>query len=75
MSTNQSPGCGALRDGKWPAAEHLPRIEKSLWEGCGVKLWEMCEVDNCDCGGAPLDPYHAPVMMPSLLDSTDTVLT
>lgn len=40
-----------------------------------MKLWEMCEVDNCDCGGAPLDPYHAPVMMPSLLDSTDTVLT
>ena len=65
----------ATADGLWPGAEHLERIEKSLWEGCGVKLWEMCEVDNCDCGGAPLDPYHAPVMMPSLLDSTDTVLT
>jgi hypothetical protein len=19
----------------------------------------MCEVDNCNCGGAPLEPYHA----------------
>ena len=57
----------ATKDGKWPDVKHLPRIEKSLWEGCGVKLWEMCEVDNCDCGGAPLDPYHAPVMMPSLI--------
>jgi hypothetical protein len=27
----------------------------------------MCEVDNCDCGGAPLDPYHEVVMMPSLV--------
>jgi hypothetical protein len=56
----------ATKDGMWPEREHLPRIEKSLWEGCGVKLWEMCEVDNSTCGGAPLDPYHEPVLMPAL---------
>ena len=56
----------ATKDGMWPEREHLPRIEKSLWEGCGVKLWEMCEVDNSACGGAPLDPYHEPVLMPAL---------
>ena len=27
-----------------------------------MKLWEMCEVDNCECGGAPLEPYHDPVL-------------
>ena len=58
----------ATKDGKWPGEKHLPRIEKSLWEGCGVKLWEMCEVDNCACGGAPLEPYHEPVLMPSLIE-------
>ena len=56
----------ATKDGMWPDPSHLPRIERSLWEGCGVKLWEMCEVDNCECGGAPLEPYHDPVLMPSL---------
>jgi hypothetical protein len=58
----------ATKDGAWPAERELPRIEKSLWEGCGVKLWEMCEVDNCACGGAPLEPYHEPVLMPSLIE-------
>ena len=56
----------ATKDGMWPDKAHLPRIEKSLWEGCGVKLWEMCEVDNSACGDAPLDPYHEPVLMPPL---------
>jgi hypothetical protein len=32
----------ATKDGLWPAAENLPRIENSLWEGCGVKLWWGC---------------------------------
>jgi hypothetical protein len=25
-------------------------------------------VDNCACGGAPLEPYHEPVLMPSLIE-------
>jgi len=57
----------ATKDGKWPGPEHMPRIEKSLWEGCGVKLWEMCEVDNCNCGDAPLDLLHDAVMMNPLV--------
>jgi hypothetical protein len=57
----------ATKDGMWPDVSELPRIEKSLWEGCGVKLWEMCEVDNGNCGDAPLDPYHETKLMPSLV--------
>jgi len=61
----------ATKDGTWPEAKHLPRIEKSLWEGCGVKLWEMCEVDNSTCQGAPLDPYHETALTPSLVAADD----
>ena len=57
----------ATKDGLWPDASELPRIEKSLWEGTGCKLWEMCEVDNARCSDAPLDPYHETRLMPSLV--------
>mmetsp|Transcript_9912 Transcript_9912/g.36270 ORF Transcript_9912/g.36270 Transcript_9912/m.36270 type:complete len:550 (+) Transcript_9912:98-1747(+) len=41
------------RDGNWPAKHHLPRITESLRK-CGIELWELYEVDNCNCEGAPL---------------------
>lgn len=55
----------ATPDGNWPADDQIDRIEDSLWRGCGVKLWEMCQVDNTTAfrGDAPLEPLHEPVLM------------
>lgn len=40
-------------DGDWPEKHHLPRITQAH-ELCGIKLWELYQVDNCNCTGAPL---------------------
>ena len=40
-------------DGEWPAAEHLPRVTAAL-HTCGIELWELYQVDNSCCAGAPL---------------------
>ena len=42
------------RDGSWPAADQMPRIE-AAHAACGVAMWELSEVDNSCCGGAPLE--------------------
>ena len=56
----------ATPDGLWPAEDQMDRIEDSLWRGCGVKIWEMCQVDNSTAhdGDAPLEPLHEPSLMP-----------
>ena len=56
----------ATPDGLWPAEDQMERVEDSLWRGCGVKIWEMCQVDNSTAhdGDAPLEPLHEPVLMP-----------
>ncbi|PSC68636.1 violaxanthin de-epoxidase-related [Micractinium conductrix] len=46
----------ASKDGQWPASEEArTRIEKLL-AGAGIKPWELSNVDNSACAGAPLDP-------------------
>jgi hypothetical protein len=40
-------------DGDWPAAQHLPRVTAAL-KTCGIELWELYQVDNSCCAGAPL---------------------
>jgi hypothetical protein len=40
----------ASRDGKWPKdAESLERIQTAL-RTAGIELWELCTVDNSNCG-------------------------
>lgn len=38
-------------DGQWPGEEEVPRIEAAL-DRCGIKFWEMYEVDNRSCSGS-----------------------
>ncbi|KAL9275657.1 Violaxanthin de-epoxidase, chloroplastic-like protein [Drosera capensis] len=40
-------------DGKYPREVERPRLASAL-EKCGIKVWELFEVDNCSCQGAPL---------------------
>jgi len=40
-------------DGEWPSKEHWPRVTEVL-ATCGIKLWELYQVDNSSCVGAPL---------------------
>lgn len=48
------------RTGLWPEdAESRARIEAGLAR-CGIPLWEMVQVNNADCAGAPLTPKHQP---------------
>lgn len=43
------------RSGGWPAgAEAVGRIEAAL-ERAGIKMWELSDVKNGECGGAPLE--------------------
>lgn len=47
---------GALlvsRDGSWPDEGEMDRVEKAF-DDCGIKLWELFEVDNTNDEGAPL---------------------
>lgn len=55
----------ATPDGKWPSDAEMARVEDSLWRGCGIKIWEMCQVDNSTAfdGDAPLDPLHKPYLI------------
>ena len=42
-----APRCGALRRGTDVAGQGAPAEDREEpLGGCGVKLWEMCEVDN-----------------------------
>ncbi len=43
------------RDGTWPDPKHFQRVEEAH-EKCGIKLWELFEVENYFCSDAPLDP-------------------
>ena len=45
------------RDGKWPEARELGRVEAAHAK-CGIKMWELFEVENYDCPDAPLDPLE-----------------
>ncbi|GAB2226212.1 hypothetical protein Droror1_Dr00022013 [Drosera rotundifolia] len=40
-------------DGKYPREVERPGLASAL-EKCGIKVWELFEVDNCSCQGAPL---------------------
>ncbi|CAM9342803.1 unnamed protein product [Ascophyllum nodosum] len=51
---------GALlvtRDGSWPGEGEIDRIRQAL-DTCGIKLWELFEVDNSNDDGAPLGLPH-----------------
>lgn len=44
----------ATPDGSWPSsAEYQRRIEVAL-DSAGIKRWELSDVDNSGCEGAPL---------------------
>ena len=38
-------------DGQWPEEDEIPRVEQALAK-CGIKFWEMYEVDNRCCDGS-----------------------
>ena len=59
----------ATPDGLWPADDQLDRIADSLWRGCGIKIWEMIQVDNSNGEDAPLIPLHEVVLADSLVVS------
>ncbi|KAK3282519.1 hypothetical protein CYMTET_9743, partial [Cymbomonas tetramitiformis] len=40
-------------DGQWPPLSELEKV-KAAHAKCGIELWELYQVDNCDCAGAPL---------------------
>ncbi|CAM9486818.1 unnamed protein product [Choristocarpus tenellus] len=40
-------------EGSWPAESEMGRVEEAF-EACGMKMWELFEVDNSDTNGAPL---------------------
>lgn len=41
-------------DGLWPSDQaDIDRIERGL-DSCGIKMWELCDIDNSQCDGAPL---------------------
>ena len=40
-------------DGEWPAEKHWDRVNGALAR-CGIKLWELYQVDNSCCENAPL---------------------
>ena len=50
----------ATPDGMWPAAQHLPRVA-AAHDACGIKLFELHEVDNSPelRAGAPLELIDA----------------
>lgn len=41
-------------DGAWPPAEQMARVE-AAHAACGIAMWELSEVDNSCCDGAPLE--------------------
>jgi len=43
----------ATRDGQWPAESEFARVEAAHAK-CGIKLWELFEVENYPCPDAPL---------------------
>ena len=43
----------ASRTGEWPGEEHQAALEEAL-ERASLKPWELYNVDNCSCSGAPL---------------------
>ena len=43
----------ASRTGEWPGEEHNAKLEEAF-ERASLKSWELCNVDNCSCSGAPL---------------------
>ncbi|CAM8953752.1 unnamed protein product [Rhodiola kirilowii] len=40
-------------DGSYPSEKERDRLVSAL-DKCGIKEWELFNVDNCSCGGAPL---------------------
>ena len=57
----------ATPTGNWPADDQIDRIADSLWRGCGIKLWEMIQVDNSNGEDAPLETLHEYVLADSLV--------
>ncbi|QDZ19636.1 VDE domain-containing protein [Chloropicon primus] len=48
------------RTGRWPDdRSQLERIERAH-DKCGIKMWELFEVENYECEDAPLDPLEDP---------------
>jgi hypothetical protein len=43
----------ASRTGEWPGEEHQATLAEAL-ERASLKPWELYNVDNCSCSGAPL---------------------
>jgi hypothetical protein len=46
------------RDGKWPEGKGDRERIREAHSKCGIQMWELFEVDNCDCPDAPLDPLE-----------------
>lgn len=48
--------------GAWPTSEGSRERIGAALAACGIRVWEMSEVDNCDCADAPLStPDYADI--------------